>query len=190
MNVYAASKTILIVGDSLSTAYGMSVDKGWVSLWQKQLKKVNPDVQVINASITGQTTSQALQQLPGLLKKVRPNGLILQLSGNDMLQGKLPSQIYLHFSQMIDLARENNARVLVLAVRSLPNYGRAYQQAMRTMFARLAEEKQVLLEAQMLQGVGEHLSMMQADGLHPKASSQEAVLKHLLPSLKRLLDVI
>jgi acyl-CoA thioesterase I len=181
---FASPQKVLLLGDSISSAYGMSIEQGWVSLWQKKLQQVNAGVQVINASEAGLTTAGAKARLPRLLEKYSPGKLILALGGNDILQGRDAEIVFTNFSEMIVEADKVGCKVLLLGVRVFPNFGKVFQQSYEDMYRRLEKRYAILLEPAMLFGVGEHLALMQSDGIHPLPKAQEKILKHLTPKLE------
>lgn len=184
----AGQGPILIVGDSLSAAHNIPVAAGWVNLLDQRLRrelKVPPAV--VNASISGETSAGALSRLPVLLTRHRPRLVVIELGGNDALRGLAPAQLQANLGRMIDLARQAGARVLLLGIDVPPNYGPAYRQRLRAVYADLARDKRVALVPFLLEGVALQPGLMQADGLHPTAAGQPRVLENVWPRLRPLL---
>jgi acyl-CoA thioesterase-1 len=179
---------LLVVGDSLSAAYGLSVEEGWVALLEQRFQALTPPLEVVNASLSGETPAGALERLPGLLARHQPQILLLALGANDGLRGFPLEQIANRLERLIALARASDARVLLLGVRLPPNYGATYSQGFQRLFAELAERTGVVLVPQMLDGVAERWELMQADGLHPTAEAQPLILENLWPSLQKVLS--
>ncbi|MBM7059409.1 arylesterase [Pseudomonas sp. UL073] len=183
----ALAGTVLVVGDSISAALGLDTAQGWVALLQQRLKNEGFDYQVVNASISGDTTAGGLSRLPALLDAHRPDLVILELGGNDGLRGQAPAQLQQNLAAMIDRAEGAGAKVLLLGMRLPPNYGERYTNAFAGVFTELAQEKEVPLVPFFLEGVGGVPTLMQADGIHPNAGAQPRLLDNLWPSLKPLL---
>ncbi len=180
---------VLVVGDSLSAAHNIPVQSGWVSLLEQRLKQqMKAPPAVINASISGETTSGALTRLPGLLQKHAPGVLVIELGGNDALRGLTPAQLQANLEKMIVLGQGAGAKVLLLGIDVPPNYGPAYRQRLRQVYADLAARHHVALLPFLLEGVALDPKLMQADGLHPTAAAQPKVLDNVWPLLKPLLS--
>lgn len=180
---------ILVVGDSLSAAHNIPVASGWVSLLEQRLKQqMKAPPAVINASISGETTSGALTRLPGLLQKHSPGVLVIELGGNDALRGLSPAQLQANLEKMILLGQAQGARVLLLGIDVPPNYGPGYRARLRQVYADLAKRHGVALVPFLLEGVALQPQLMQADGLHPTAAAQPKVLDTVWPALKPLLS--
>ena len=183
----AAAGTILIVGDSISAAFGLDTRLGWVSLLEQRLKEQGYDDQVVNASISGDTSAGGLARLPALLAEHKPDVVIVELGGNDGLRGQLPAQLKQNLAGMIAASQNAGAKVLLLGMQLPPNYGARYTQAFAKVYDELAHEKQVALVPFFLQGVGGNPQLMQADGIHPAADAQGLLLENVWPALKALL---
>ncbi|GAB6387396.1 arylesterase [Stutzerimonas marianensis] len=182
-----AAGTLLVVGDSISAAFGLETSQGWVHLLEQRLQQEGLDHQVVNASITGDTTAGGLSRLPVLLAEHDPELVILELGGNDGLRGQPPAQMKQNLSQMVALSRESGAQVLLLGMRLPPNLGQRYTSAFAGVFDSLAEEKQLAYVPFLLEGVGGVSGMMQADGVHPTADAQQKLLENVWPVLEPLL---
>jgi acyl-CoA thioesterase-1 len=180
----AAAGTLLVVGDSISAGFGLDTRQGWVSLLQTRLKDEGFDDQVVNASISGDTSAGGQARLPALLAAHKPSLVVLELGGNDGLRGQPPQQ---YLASMIESARQAGAKVLLLGMRLPPNYGVRYTTAFANVYEQLATEKQVALVPFFLEGVGGVPGMMQADGIHPAQAAQQRLLENAWPKIKPLL---
>ncbi|MBJ2348106.1 MULTISPECIES: arylesterase [Pseudomonas] len=183
----AAAGTVLIVGDSISAAFGLDTRQGWVSLLEQRLKTEGFDDKVVNASISGDTSAGGLARLPALLSAHKPELVILELGGNDGLRGQPPTQLQQNLAAMIDSSRASGAKVLLLGMQLPPNYGRRYTDAFARVYSTLAEEKNVPLVPFFLKEIGGVPGMMQGDGLHPSVAAQGKLLENVWPTLKPLL---
>jgi len=183
----AAAGTVLIVGDSISAAFGLDTRLGWVSLLEQRLKQEGFTDQVVNASVSGDTSAGGQARLPALLAEHKPQLVILELGGNDGLRGQPPAQLQQNLASMIDSSRASGAKVLLLGMQIPPNYGARYTQAFKAVYSDLAEQKKVPLVPFFLDGVGGIPELMQADGLHPAVAAQGKLLENVWPTLKPLL---
>lgn len=183
----AAAGTVLIVGDSISAAFGLDTRQGWVALLEQRLRDEGYDDTVINASVSGDTSAGGQARLPALLAAHKPELVILELGGNDGLRGQQPIQLQQNLASMIDQSRESGAKVLLLGMQLPPNYGPRYTQAFTQVYDTLASEKKVPLVPFFLEGVGGKPELMQADGIHPAAGAQGQMLENVWPTLKPLL---
>ncbi len=183
----ALADTLLIVGDSISAAFGLDSRQGWVALLENRLAEQGYEHRVVNASISGDTSAGGAARLPALLAEHRPSLVIIELGGNDGLRGQPPEQLQQNLAAMIDGSRASGAEVLLLGMRLPPNYGVRYTTAFAQVFTHLAEEKQVALVPFFLEGVGGVSGMMQGDDLHPAADAQPILLENLWPTLQPLL---
>lgn len=180
---------ILVLGDSLSAAHNIPVQSGWVSLLEQRLKQqMKAPPAVVNASISGETSSGALTRLPGLLAKHRPGVVVIELGGNDALRGLAPAQLKTNLDKMIGLSRQAGAQVVLLGIDVPPNYGPAYRERLRAVYRDLAEQYRLPLVPFLLEGVALQPGLMQSDGLHPTAAGQPKVLDNVWPTLKGVLD--
>lgn len=178
---------LLVVGDSLSAAYKIPVNAGWVHLLSARLARRGYDYHVVNASIPGDTTAGGLARLPAALKRYRPRIVIIALGGNDGLQGLPLGQMQGNLERMVNLARHAGARVLLLGVRMPPNYGPTYTQRFAAVYRTVARQTGVKLVPELLAGVAIHPALMQADGLHPRASAEPRILESVWAGLQPLL---
>ena len=180
---------ILVLGDSLSAAYGVPLDQGWVSLLQARLKSAGLPHRVVNASVSGDTVAGGLARLPGLLELHAPSLVIVELGGNDGLRGFTPAQTADILNRIIRLARESGAEVLLVGVRLPPNYGTAYTERFQRMYQQVAERNDVALVPRLLQGIAEEPALMQPDGVHPVAAAQPRMLDNIWHGLAPMLGV-
>lgn len=183
----AAAGTVLIVGDSISAAFGLDTRLGWVSLLEKRLQKEGFTDKVVNASVSGDTSAGGQARLPALLAEHKPQVVILELGGNDGLRGQQPAQLQQNLAGMIQQSQKAGAKVLLLGMRIPPNYGARYTQAFEAVYSNLAEQEKVPLVPFFLEGVGGIPELMQADGLHPAVAAQGKLLENVWPTLKPLL---
>jgi acyl-CoA thioesterase I len=185
----AQPRTVLVFGDSLSAAYNLRVDQGWVALLQKRLQAQGYGYQTVNASISGETTSGGLERLPRALALHRPAIVILELGANDGLRGLPLGETRGNLAQMIELAQREGASVLLLGIRLPPNYGPRYGSAFAMLYVELAGRFHLPLVPFLLQRVALNPKLMQSDGLHPNAAGEGPVLDtvwpYLVPLLKR-----
>ena len=183
----AAARTLLVVGDSLSAAYGMDVGSGWVTLLAKRLEREKLDYQVVNASLSGDTTANGLARLPRLLAAHRPAIVIIELGGNDGLRGLALEQMKHNITAMVTKARARHARVLLVGMQLPPNYGNRYTQRFRRVYREIAAEQQVGLAPFLLDGIATNGALMQPDGIHANAKAQSKMLENVWPHLLPLL---
>ena len=182
------AQTIVVFGDSLSAAYGIKQDEGWVALLQQRLAINKQNYQVVNASISGETTSGGLSRFAAMLKQKKPNIVVIALGGNDGLRGLKVSDIKTNLDKMIVQAKAINAQVLLLGVKIPPNYGLKYSQQFSQNYAELAKKHAINLVPFFLDGVAGNPKLMQADGLHPIAAAQPKILENVWPTLSKMLQ--
>lgn len=173
-----ASADILVVGDSISAAYGIDKTAGWVSLLEQKLDHECASLDVYNASVSGETSAGGAARLPALLATHQPSIVVIELGGNDGLRGMPPVQMKQNLERMIALSREAGAEPLLFGMRIPPNYGEAYTQMFERVFTQVAQEQDVPLLPFFLDGVGGEVSLMQEDGIHPVASAQPRLLEN------------
>ncbi|WP_222908329.1 arylesterase [Pseudomonas sp. DNDY-54] len=183
----AAAGTLLVVGDSISAAFGLETSQGWVHLLQQRLDTEGIDHQVVNASISGDTSAGGLARLPMLLEEHAPEVVILELGGNDGLRGQSPAQLKDNLEAMIEQSREAGAEVVLLGMRLPPNLGQRYTTAFAQVFDTLAEDNKLPYVPFFLEGVGGVEGMMQPDRIHPTAGAQQRLLDNVWPVLEPLL---
>lgn len=181
---WAQQQTLLVLGDSLSAAHNIELEQGWVALLEQRLQQTQPDWQVINASISGETSSGGLTRLPELLQQHEPELVLLELGANDGLRALPTRQLQNNLEAMIKQIRATPAEVLLLGMQIPDNYGPVYQQRFAAVYADLAEQYKLVLVPFLLDGVANRPELMQADGLHPKASAQSKILDNVWPSVQ------
>jgi acyl-CoA thioesterase-1 len=186
-SAYSAPKTVLVVGDSLSAEYGIARGSGWVALLEQKLKAQKIDARIVNASISGDTTSGGRARLPALLQQHKPNLVVLELGANDGLRGLPVPAAEDNLRTMISLAQKNRAKVLLVGMRMPPNYGRAYTERFAGMYKELSGELKVPLVPFMLDGVAQEAANFQADRLHPLATAHPIILNNIWPQFAPLL---
>ncbi len=182
------AETLLIVGDSLSAAYGIPVEAGWVALLQQQLAAEHPAWKIVNASISGDTTANARARMPQAVDTHQPDIVVLELGGNDGLRGLSLQAMRDNLAAMIELAQAQRAKVLLVGVDLPPNYGPHYTQKFRAIYQTLAADYQVALLPSLLDGVGTRTDLMQADGIHPNGMAQANIAARVLEHLEPLLN--
>ena len=176
-----------MLGDSLSAAYGIDRQQGWVALLQQRLRSLGYGYEVINASITGDTTRGGLSRLPAALEREHPAVLIIALGGNDGLRGFAPQQTAENLRTMIRQGRATGASVLLLGIKVPANYGKAFGEKFHRIFLDLAQDEKVALVPFFLEGVAETRELMQADGIHPGVAAQPRILDNVWAGLAPLL---
>ncbi len=183
----ARGGVILVLGDSLSSAYGLDVDNGWVNLLANRLENIHSGYRVVNASISGDTSNGGAARLSRALAKHRPEIVVVELGGNDGLRGLPLSVTRANLERIIVDSHKAGARVLLLGMRLPPNYGPAYTSAFHAIYKKLADQHAVSRVPFLLDGIGGVDEMMQADGIHPRAEAQLLMLENVWPYLKPLL---
>ena len=183
----AWGKTILVYGDSLSTAYGIAEKRGWVALLGERLKREQFDYNVVNASISGETTSGGLNRSAKVLAQHKPAVVILELGGNDGLRGLPVAEMKRNLSAIIQQARKAGARVLLVGMRMPPNYGPDYTREFESAFAGLAKRHRTALVPFVFEGMGEDLSKFQPDRIHPTEAAQPVMLENVWKALRPIL---
>ena len=185
---YAETPAILVFGDSISAGYGLPrIDRGWVALLQEKLKTEGYGAEVVNASVSGETTAGGLARLPRALSLHHPAVVVLELGGNDGLRALPIGQMRANLTHMIDLAKGGGAKVLLLGMRIPPNYGPQYTEQFSAVYADLARDEHVPLVPFLLSDVALHPDLMQADGVHPVEAAQPLLLATVWPKLEPLL---
>jgi acyl-CoA thioesterase-1 len=185
----ADEPVILVFGDSISAGYGLPhVSQGWVALLQARLKDQEYGYQVVNASVSGETTAGGLARLPRALSLHQPAIVILELGGNDGLRALPIAQMRSNLARMLDLAAAAGAKTLLLGMRIPPNYGETYTEQFRSCYADLAREKKTPLVPFLLEGIALKPDLIQADGIHPNESGQAPLLDNVWPRLAPLLS--
>lgn len=183
----ARPTTILVLGDSLSAEYGLPRDSGWVKLLADRIAHDAPQYSVVNASISGDTTSGGRARLADLLQRLHPAVVIIELGANDGLRGLSVEAMRSNLQTMIDTCRRQGARVLLVGIRVPPNYGTVYGERFYSVYAELARRNHVGLVPFLLEGFADRLDWFQADHLHPLPQAQSTMLANVWPHLQPLL---
>jgi acyl-CoA thioesterase-1 len=183
----AAPRTVVVLGDSLSAGYGITIQQGWVNLLAQRITSEGYGYKVINASVSGETTQGGLARLPRVLELHKPEIVIIELGGNDGLRGLPLAVSRENLRRTIELARGAKAKVVLVGMMIPPNYGQRYAQEFRDMFTTLAEKDSVVLVPFLLDRVALETGLMQNDGIHPNAQGQPRMLENVWPKLKPLL---
>ncbi len=186
-SAYSASKTVLVLGDSLSAEYGLARGSGWVPLLQKRLAQENIDAAVVNASISGETTSGGKARVQALLAKHRPALVVLELGANDALRGLALHATESNLRDMIKSAQKTKAKVVLLGMQIPPNYGTDYARQFSGIYPKLAKETGAALVPFFLDKVASTPALFQADRIHPTAEAQPLMLDSVWPYLKPIL---
>ena len=180
-----SAKTIMILGDSLSAGYGIQPQQGWVHLLQKRLEQQYPKQhKVVNASVSGETSSGALARLPKLLQTHRPDLVVIELGGNDGLRGQPPQMIQKNLASLIQQSQKAKAKVVVFGIKMPPNYGQAYSKAFENNYKVVSQQYKVKLLPFFMQGVAGNKTLMQKDLVHPNAKAQTILLNNAYPYIK------
>ncbi|MDF2182620.1 arylesterase [Neptuniibacter sp. CAU 1671] len=180
--------SLIVLGDSLSAAYKMAPEQGWVALLEKRLQQEGYDVSVTNASVSGDTTQNGIARLKPLLAQNTPDIVVIELGGNDGLRGMPPLLIRRNLQKLIDMAEDAGAQVLLLGIQIPTNYGPAYTRQFTSIYPDLAEDNDIPLVPFFLQGVALKPELMQQDGIHPNADAQPYLVDAVWPHLTPLLD--
>jgi acyl-CoA thioesterase-1 len=186
-SAYSAPKTVLVVGDSLSAEYGLTRGAGWVALLDQKLKSEKIDANIVNASISGETTSGGRARLPALLNAHKPAIVVIELGANDGLRGLPVDAASTNLREMIAMAQKQRAKVMLIGMRMPPNYGRAYTERFFGMFSTLSKEYKAPLVPFMLEGVADKPALFQADRLHPSAQAHPIILNNIWPTFSTLI---
>ncbi|MBJ9985408.1 arylesterase [Acinetobacter sp. S40] len=180
-----SAKTILIMGDSLSAGYGINPEQGWVQLLQKRLDQQYPKQhKVVNASVSGETTSGALARMPKLLQSYKPDVVVIELGGNDALRGQPPQMIQKNLGKLVQQSQQAKAKVVLFGMKIPPNYGTAYSQAFENNYKVVSQQYKVKLLPFFMQGIAGHKNLMQNDQIHPNAKAQTILLDNAYPYIK------
>jgi acyl-CoA thioesterase-1 len=188
MNAYSASKTILVLGDSLSAEYGLSRGEGWVNLLQKKLAAEKIPATIVNASISGETTSGGRSRLQSLLSKYDPDIVVIELGANDALRGLSLSATRDNLQAMIKSTKDIKARALLIGMQIPPNYGNDYTREFSGLFPDMTRKTGASLVPFMLAGVAENPDLFQPDRIHPNATAHPLILNNIWPHLRPLLS--
>lgn len=175
--------TLLVTGDSLSAEYGIARGTGWVALLSNRLKQEGSSWEIMNASISGETTSGGLTRLPKLLAQKKPRLVIIELGANDALRGLPLVETEKNIRTMVELSKKSGADVLLIGMRIPPNYGQEYTQQFAGLFARIAKSQQVALLPFFLEGVAQRNELFQADRIHPNEAAQAIMFQNVWTAL-------
>ncbi|MCO7225403.1 arylesterase [Pleionea sp. CnH1-48] len=184
------SQSLIILGDSLSASYNIPLESGWVHLLESRLNKDYPDIKVLNTSISGEVTGNALKRLPAILEQNKPAVVVIELGGNDGLRGFPLKQVKANLENMIKLSQAAGAKVVLTGIHLPPNYGPAYTQIFSNAYQQLATQYKTEFVPFILQDVGDNPELMQADGIHPTAEAQPIVLKNMWPAIEKAINKI
>ena len=182
-----AERTLLVFGDSLSAAYGLSVDQGWVHLLGERIAKMRLDWRVVNASVSGETTAGGLRRLPADLARHKPDLVLIELGANDALRGQPVNGMRANLEAMMRLCREAHAQPVIVGIMIPPNYGIDYAAEFSNVFASVARRDKAPLVPFLLQGLVERRDYFQADQVHPTAAAQPLMLDNVWPVIEPLL---
>ncbi len=183
----ASAATLLVLGDSISAGFGLDTRLGWVNLLQQRLNAQGLDYQVVNTSISGDTSAGGLARLGPLLSEHQPTLVLVELGGNDGLRGQPSAQLQQNLAAIIQQSQASGARVLLLGMQLPPNYGARYNQLFMQVYTQLAASEKIALVPFFLKGVGGVPALMQGDGIHPTAAAQPQLLDNIWPQLQPLL---
>lgn len=184
---HSASKTVLVLGDSLSAEYGLARGSGWVTLLENRLAQNGVGAKIVNASISGETTSGGRSRLAALLKAHRPQILILELGANDGLRGLSIDATQANLRAMVAQAKKAKAEILLVGMQIPPNYGADYTRRFANLYPMLAKEQKLALVPFLFEGLGDKPEMFQSDRIHPNAQAQPIMLENVWRQLKPLL---
>jgi acyl-CoA thioesterase-1 len=180
--------SVLVIGDSISAAYGLAIEDGWVHLAEVELAEDMSEVEFINASISGDTTAGGLRRLPDALERFKPDLVVIELGGNDGLRGYPPKVMESNLESMASLANEAGAEVLLLGMMIPSNYGAAFTQKFSDAFKLAADASDSELVPFFLEPIANDRANFQRDGIHPTAAAQPALVKHVMPTLRRIIE--
>jgi acyl-CoA thioesterase-1 len=178
------SRTLLIYGDSISAGYGMEPDKQWAENLKVIFNEKNFDIEIVNRSVSGETTGGGLSRIKPILEKLQPKYLLLELGGNDALRGYPPSRILNNLEAIIEIAKGNQVKVFLMQIKILPNYGKRYQEQFESIFPRVAKENDIILLPFMLNDIALDKALMLPDGIHPNADAQPLIAEYVFKSLE------
>ena len=184
---YSASKTVLVLGDSLSAEYGLPRGEGWVARLQQRCEQQKIAITLINASISGETTSGGKTRLPALLAQHRPHIVLIELGGNDGLRGLALTDTSANLNAMITASQQAGAKVMLLGMRLPPNFGRSYTEQFFGQYEKLSKQHKTALVPFFLEGIAEKPELFQADRIHPNVAAQNRLLDNVWPHLQPLL---
>ena len=177
----------MVVGDSISAAHGMDIDQGWVALLQKRINQNSYACNIVNTSISGDTSAGGVARIDQHLSEYIPDVVILELGGNDGLRGLAPYIIKKNLKAIIDRSRASSAAVVLLGIRIPPNYGKAYTTRFEQIYYQLADESEIGFVPFLLEGIGDNAELMQHDGIHPNSTAQRLIMEMVWRQLESIL---
>ena len=186
----SSERVLLVFGDSLSAAYGIDEASGWVTLLQERINEAGYPVRVVNASVSGETSTGGLIRLPAMLENHAPDVVLLELGGNDGLRGLPLPVLKENLLRMVEMSQEKGAEVLLAGIQIPPNYGPRYTVPFFELFGEIAEEKGIPLIPFLIDGIPQQEELMQRDGIHPKAEAQPMIVDNVWPYLEPMLGRI
>jgi len=184
-----ATTNILLLGDSISASYGMKPTQGWVHLLNQKLSEQKQPYTIINASVSGETTSGGLSRLAGILANEKVDHLLIELGGNDGLRGYSPTLIKNNLLQMVKLAQEKNIKVSMIKIKITPNYGPRYNKMLEQVFEDVAKTTNITLLPFFMEAVATNKALMQDDGIHPNAQAQPIIADYVEQQIKTLMTM-
>jgi acyl-CoA thioesterase-1 len=187
-SVTPAEPIVMVYGDSLSAAYGLKPQEGWVSLMQQRLKSDGIPVAIVNASISGETTSGGVSRIGADLAKHKPTVVVIALGANDGLRGLPVAQMQRNLETMLSAVSQSGARAILVGIQIPPNYGIEYANDFKSAFATIAQRRKIPLVPFLLDGIADNLDNFQADRLHPIAAAQPRILQNVLPTVLKTLQ--
>lgn len=182
-----SQKTILILGDSLSAGYGIPHGKNWTDLLEKKLAQENPNVHLVNASISGDTTANGLNRLSSVLKQYSVDIIIIELGGNDGLRGLPINHIRKNLEALIKTSLGSGAQVAIMEINIPPNYGKKYTQALKQLYPELANQYSITLLPFFIRDIALQPELMQSDGIHPNEQAQALIMEQMWPAIHSLI---
>lgn len=183
----AAARTALVFGDSLSAAYGLAPEQGWVHLLAERARRAGLDWRFVNASVSGETTAGGLRRLPLDLERHKPELVVIALGANDALRGQPIAGIRANLARMVGIVRSARAQPVLVGIMIPPNYGIDYAEQFRQLYGALAQELKVPLVPFLLEGIADKPDLFLADQLHPAAAAQPRIVDNVWPVLEPLL---
>ncbi|MFT5813242.1 MAG: acyl-CoA thioesterase-1 [Psychroserpens sp.] len=183
------ASNILLLGDSISASYGMKPTQGWVHLLNKKLSEQKQPYTIINASVSGETTSGGLSRLASILANKKVDHLLIELGGNDGLRGYAPKLIKNNLLQMVQLAQNKNIKVSIIKIKITPNYGQRYNKMFEQVFEDVANASNISLLPFFMEVVATNKALMQADGIHPNAQAQPIIAEYVEQQIKKLMTM-
>ena len=186
-SIIAESKKLLILGDSISAGYGLKESENWVQLLENSLRKSGQELQIINSSISGDTTIGGLSRIESDLEEHKPNYVLIELGGNDALRGYPINKIKSNLLKIIDASLLAKANPIIMQIRIPPNYGKNYVAAFESIYSEIAEEKNIPILTFLLENVALNKSLMQLDGIHPNQKAQQIIASQVEQELLSIL---